>query len=166
MGNNISSFETWEDVENSDGFKVSSNGDIKNVSGKYIKFHDNLSGYLTCNIIINGSWCKRYIHRLVANAFVGNVDNMQVDHIDGDKYNNHFTNLRICTNRQNQSFDNVKRTKASQFVGVMFRKNIGKWRSIIRLNGKRKELGQFNSEYEAHLAYQSELNKHLIAGGI
>lgn len=46
--------------------------------------------------------CKAFlVHRLVAQAFVGELfEGAQVDHIDGDHENNHYTNLRILTSQQ------------------------------------------------------------------
>lgn len=46
--------------------------------------------------------CKIFlVHRLVAQAFVGELfEGAQVDHIDGDHSNNHYTNLRILTPQQ------------------------------------------------------------------
>ena len=44
-----------------------------------------------------------YIHRLVAMLFVNNPNNLQqVDHLDGDHNNNHYTNLEWVTNGENQ----------------------------------------------------------------
>ena len=46
--------------------------------------------------------CKSFlVHRLVAQAFVSDLlPGLQVDHIDGDHQNNHFTNLRVLTTRE------------------------------------------------------------------
>jgi DNA-directed RNA polymerase specialized sigma24 family protein len=46
----------------------------------------------------------RYVHRLVAEAFLPNPDGLpQVDHIDGDRKNNRLENLRWVTARQNSA---------------------------------------------------------------
>jgi hypothetical protein len=46
--------------------------------------------------------CKSFlVHRLVAQAFLGELyEGAQVDHIDGDHQNNHYTNLRILSTRE------------------------------------------------------------------
>ena len=56
--------------------------------------------------------CKReYVHRLVAEAFLGSShDGAVVDHIDGDTTNNRLKNLRWVTQRQN-IWDSYKRGK-------------------------------------------------------
>jgi hypothetical protein len=44
------------------------------------------------------------IHRAVATLYVPNLNNLpQVNHIDGDKLNNHYTNLEWVTNKQNRN---------------------------------------------------------------
>lgn len=68
-----------------------------------LKLQYNQKGYLFARIGIN-PYKKRnlVIHRLVALAFVPNPENKpQVNHIDGNKENNHYTNLEWVTNAEN-----------------------------------------------------------------
>jgi hypothetical protein len=44
-------------------------------------------------------------------------------------------------------------------VGVDYKKDSNKFRSLIQISGKRKHLGLFNTPEEASEAYQKELNK-------
>lgn len=48
---------------------------------------------------------------------------------------------------------------SSQYKGVVFDKNRGKWMARITVNGKKKHLGRFNTEIEAHNAYQKALKE-------
>ena len=49
------------------------------------------------------SYHSIYIHRMVAETFIGNPDNLPyIDHIDGNSRNNKVTNLRFCTPSQNR----------------------------------------------------------------
>lgn len=91
------------------------------------------------------------MHRLILDT----PADMQVDHIDGNKLNNVTTNLRIATNHQNQ-FNKPKQAKSnmtSPYKGVTYRKNGHCWQGRIRVNGKNINLGYFDTELEAALAY-------------
>lgn len=50
------------------------------------------------------------------------------------------------------------RTKASKYKGVILNKKSNKWVSRIVINGKQKHIGTYQSEIDAHLAYQHKLN--------
>lgn len=58
----------------------------------------NNKGYL--RVRINSK--NLFVHRLVALSFVSNDNNFEtIDHIDGDKLNNNYTNLNWCSNLTN-----------------------------------------------------------------
>lgn len=62
---------------------------------------DNGNGYLKTILHIDGIAVSRYIHRMVAETYLLDKS-IQVNHKDGNKYNNHISNLEWVTNRENQ----------------------------------------------------------------
>jgi hypothetical protein len=50
---------------------------------------------------------------------------------------------------------NMKKHRNGGLVGASFNKNIKKWRSVIIINRKKKDLGHYESEQEAHEAYMA-----------
>lgn len=73
-----------------------------------------------------------------------------IDHIDRDKANNRPSNLRCCTDSQNQW--NRSPNKGRKFKGVFSREN-GRFRARIVKDKKAVHLGSFGSEEEAARAY-------------
>ena len=78
---------------------------------------------------------------------------IEVDHIDGDGLNNTRNNLRIATRTQNLANQQKRENTSSKFKGVSLDRRRNKWQSNIRMNGKRKWLGQFNNELDAAKCY-------------
>ncbi len=70
---------------------------IKRLKGRLLTPRVSAYGYLRVQI------CNKdfYIHRLVAEAFIGAVEGLEVNHIDGNKRNNNLYNLEIVTRFQN-----------------------------------------------------------------
>ena len=79
---------------------------MKLSSGKVIsQFLVGVPPYYSVNFTINGKSKQQRVHRVVAMAWLDNDDprnKTQVNHIDGDKYNNHISNLEWVTPSQNQ----------------------------------------------------------------
>lgn len=107
----------------------------------------NSNGYYQVNLWKDEKRKTYLVHRLVAMTYLDNyAEDMQVDHINGDKQNNKLQNLRMVTGQKNQ----WNRTTAK---GYCWDKNAGKWRPFIKVNGKTKNLGCFDTEQEARDAY-------------
>ena len=67
-----------------------------------IKTKVGRGGYATCELCGEGGRkLTRFVHRLVAEAFLGESDGMQVNHKDGDKLNNRLSNLEWVTPSEN-----------------------------------------------------------------
>ena len=80
--------EVWKVVDEFPNYMVSNYGKVKNCKrNKILKPKDNQRGYLIVNLYNNGKQKHKYIHQLVANAFLENPNNLkEVDHQNGDKY--------------------------------------------------------------------------------
>lgn len=79
------------------GYKVFEDGTVVGKRGQIMVPRDNGRGYLILGLMKNGERKTIAVHRLVAMCFVENpYDYPEVNHKDGDKRNNHFSNLEWC----------------------------------------------------------------------
>lgn len=92
-------------------------------------------------------------HRVAWIFMTGELPDLHIDHIDGDKTNNKFNNLRICTHNQNQHNQGIRKSNRSGYKGVSFMKSAGKWQAQICCNSKIKHLGLFMSKEDAARSY-------------
>lgn len=88
---------------------------------------------------------------------------IHVDHINHDTLDNRRENLRLVDTRTNSSNQKDKENGkfSSRYTGVSWNQKNRKWFAGIRIDGKRKHLGSFDSEEEASKAYRSALDLHL-----
>jgi hypothetical protein len=106
--------ETWKNIIGFDGeYQVSNLGRIKSLKKnkleKLLSQCNHTNGYKYVSLSKNGVAKHYYVHRLVAESFLLNSDNkLEVNHIDGDKTNNHVENLQWVTRQENvkHEFDN------------------------------------------------------------
>ena len=71
------------------------------VSGRVLKPWSDAGGYKVVYICVDGGKVAVNVHRLVAAAFLGEREGLDVNHIDGDKGNNAPSNLEWCTHAAN-----------------------------------------------------------------
>lgn len=98
----------WKPVPHyEDLYEVSNSGQYRNRNtGKVLKFVPNNLGYLRAELYKKGTRKRFMLHRLVATVFIGKVaryTKLEVNHIDGNKKNNHVTNLEWLTKSENNA---------------------------------------------------------------
>jgi len=166
--------EVFKDIPEYEGlYQVSDLGRVKSLSRLIVKRHysnickekilksgKNPRGYLIVVLRKNLKSKTVQVHQLVAIAFLNHKPcglTLVINHKNFITVDNKLKNLEIVTNRENSNKKHIK--SSSQYVGVCWNKRVGKWVSCIRRDGKKKFLGSFVDEYEAHLAYQKELKE-------
>lgn len=103
--------EIWKDIKGYEGkYQVSNYGSVKTLNYRRtgtarLLIPKNDKGYLAVGLYKNGKRKMFLIHRLVAEAFIPNPENLpQVNHIDEDKTNNYVENLEWCTQSYNNNY--------------------------------------------------------------
>lgn len=107
------------------------------------------TGYI--QICLNGKLYRA--HRLAFVLMTGELPPNYVDHIDGCKSNNAWSNLRLCTQSENLQNNKIGLTNTSGFLGVSADLGRGKWSAKIQVGGKTINIGRFNTKEEAAEAY-------------
>jgi hypothetical protein len=102
-------------------------------------------------IVVNGRGYQA--HRIAWLWMTGELPKEQIDHINGEKIDNRFANLRQATPAQNAH--NTKSRRRDRLKGAYFVPRLGKWQALICSNWKQKHLGYFQTEQEAHAAYRA-----------
>jgi hypothetical protein len=92
-------------------------------------------------------------HRLAWLLFYGQSPKALIDHIDGDKTNNRIANLREATKSQNGFNRGPERGNKSGFKGVYWSSQKRKWHAEMRVRGKRKHIGFYDTPQSAGNAY-------------
>lgn len=99
----------WRIIEEFPDYIINEYGTIYKIHGKrkYIimKPKKDKDGYLYIGLRNSKGRFFRRVHQLVAKAFINNPNKYEVvNHMDGNKTNNHFTNLEWCTVAYNNKY--------------------------------------------------------------
>lgn len=113
--------EIWKDIKGYEGFyQISNYGNVKSLNyrrtgnEKLMKPILQPTGYLC--VMLYKPLKNFFIHRLVAEAFIPNPDNLPcVNHKDENQTNNHVGNLEWCTYKYNNEYGTrLKRVRETQ----------------------------------------------------
>lgn len=111
--------EIWRAHPDITGIEVSSLGRVRSldkvvpcrgngtrfVKGRILKLASNGHGYLQVNVKIDGKFINKSVHRLVAQTFIPNPENLpEINHKDCDKTNNSVDNLEWVTHKENTAY--------------------------------------------------------------
>lgn len=97
--------EIWKDIPDFNGlYQVSNLGNVRSlITNRLLKINGDNYGYLQVILYKDKKRITGKVHRLVAKAFIENQYNKpQVNHKDGNKLNNHVSNLEWMTNKENK----------------------------------------------------------------
>lgn len=115
--------EIWKDVVGYESlYQVSNYGQVKSLDrqkwnggsyylhrGRTLKQSINNMGYPVVNLSVDGKRTVTLVHRIVAQAFIFNRESLPlVNHKDGNKLNNHVSNLEWSTYEENNRHAIIK----------------------------------------------------------
>lgn len=104
-----------EQIKGFENYGITSCGKVWSFyKNKFLTQFKDRDGYLRVNLYKENKLYQKGIHRLVAEAYIQNPENLEtVDHIDGDKSHNYIKNLQWMTSR-----DNVVKANAQKIMCV------------------------------------------------
>lgn len=132
--------EVWLRHPEIEKIEVSSFGRVRSVKGHYYKYCRDKGGYLKITFNVNGKSTCKLVHRLVAQTFIPNPDNLpEVNHKDGDRANNCVSNIEWCTHEYNMKYREEHGISSAEALG----------HSMFAINLKTLEVSRFRSQSEA-----------------
>lgn len=118
--------EEWKDIEGYEGlYQVSNYGRIKSLGNeatrkeKILKPNLSGAGYYQVGLCNNGIRKLFYVHRLVAEAFIPNPNNLkEINHKSEDKTLNTVENLEWCDRLYNMNYGDIKNKMSQSHIGI------------------------------------------------
>lgn len=158
--------EEWRPIVGYEGlYEVSSYGRVRSFDkydsmnrfyeGRILKLFADRLGYLRAQLYSNSKRKSFLVHRLVAEAFIPNPDNLpQVNHIDENPSNDNVDNLEWCSAKYNSNYgtriDRIRdiRLKNGTYTGLSkeeYRKKLYQEKKD-KINERRREYYRENRE--------------------
>lgn len=94
-----------------------------------------------------------YAHRVIWAIVTGEWPRGEIDHVDTDKKNNAWENLRDVTRQENMWNRPALARSASGIKGVSKCRRSNRWIAQFSVGGRNKTIGRFKCPTAAYLAY-------------
>ena len=131
---------------------------VHSLKGKILSPKPTKAGYLRIGLRPQPdirNWHS--VHRLVAEAFIPNPDNLpQVNHKDENKQNNNVSNLEWCTASYNSSHGTVQ-SRRYQNGGGKRKKKVGRYNEDGKLLSQYESIAEASSEFGINYMYLSDI---------
>ena len=116
--------EIWKDIDGYESiYEISNLGRVRFLKFKKIRILRNekdVNGYLRVTLRKDGIKKRYKVHRLVAQAFIPNPNNLpQVNHKDEDKTNNRVENLEWCDAKYNMNYGTARKRMVEKIQKVV-----------------------------------------------
>lgn len=132
--------EVWKTINGFEKYQISNFGRVKGVKGQIMKGRKSGAGYLVVALRATEGSKNRYIHRVVAEHFIPNPNNLtDVNHIDEDKENNHISNLEWLSHLDNCRHG-TRQKRISELTKKQFASLSEEDKEIWRNKGARKSI--------------------------
>jgi len=111
----------------------------------------NAYGYIRIGL----NYKHHYAHKLAWFFVTGEWPSKDIDHINGVRYDNRLSNLRLATRGENVSNSGPRSNNSSGYKGVYWNRRENRWAAQIRKDGVGKNLGYFDTPEDAAKAYEA-----------
>ena len=154
--------EVWKDIVGYEGlYQVSNLGIVKSLKRKVYAGRNRMrwqyerilsnnktngNGYIVVSLNKESKSKNKYVHRLVAEAFLENPNNYKyINHKDQNTFNNNVNNLEFCTAQYNSTYRDahIKR-------GLKHRNNLVNSKKVYQLDENENIIKEFPSMAEAN----------------
>lgn len=142
----------WKNIVGFENYLVSENGDVVSLdykrtgTAKKLKKRYTKDGYVHYALRKDGKTFEFRAHTLVAAAFIGKRPlDMEINHIDEDKTNNHFLNLEYVSHKNNMRHNDLHKKCADRLIKA----NKKRKKAVIGISKNSNERIYFDSLSEA-----------------
>ena len=92
----------WKKIKDFEDYEVSDKGEIRNSEGLILSQRLSRNGYLRVYLMSKGKYKTVEIHRVVAQAFLGDIYKKHVHHKNGDTTDNNVKTLQVVSKKEHR----------------------------------------------------------------